>query len=197
MNKIYCIMGKSASGKDTIYRRLLQNTDLRLKKIIPYTTRPIRAREQDGVQYYFTNEEKMQELKASGKVIECRGYNTIHGMWYYFTLDDHQVDLLKSSYLIIGTPEAYVNIRDYYGRDLVVPIYIELDDGVRLSRALGRERKQDNPRYEEMCRRFLADSEDFSEDKLMDAGIDNRFNNEDLDKCIAEIEEFIRGHQGK
>ena len=48
-----------------------------------------------------------------------------------------------------------------------------------------------------MCRRFLADSEDFSEDKLMDAGIDNRFNNEDLDKCIAEIEEFIRGHQGK
>ena len=118
-------------------------------------------------------------------------------MWYYFTVDDHQVDLLKSSYLIIGTPEAYVNIRDYYGRDLVVPIYIELDDGVRLSRALGRERKQDNPRYEEMCRRFLADSEDFSEDKLMDAGIDNRFNNEDLDKCIAEIEEFIRGHQGK
>ena len=88
-------MGKSASGKDTIYRRLLQNTDLRLKKIIPYTTRPIRAREQDGVQYYFTNEEKMQELKASGKVIECRGYNTIHGMWYYFTVDDHQVDLLK------------------------------------------------------------------------------------------------------
>ena len=191
MNKIYCIMGKSASGKDTIYRRLLQNTDLRLKKIIPYTTRPIRAKEQDGVQYYFTNEEKMQELKASGKVIECRGYNTIHGMWYYFTVDDHQVDLLKSSYLIIGTPEAYVNIRDYYGRDLVVPIYIELDDGIRLSRALGRERKQDNPKYEEMCRRFLADKEDFSPEKIAQAGITRTFVNNRWQDCLEEILAYI------
>ena len=69
--------------------------------------------------------------------------------------------------------------------------------GLLGSEAHQEERKQEKPKYEEMCRRFLADSEDFSEDKLMDAGINNRFNNEDLDKCIAEIEEFIRGHQGK
>ena len=69
---------------------------------------------------------------------------------------------------------------------------IEVDDGVRLQRALNRERKQEVPKYEEMCRRFSADSEDFSEDKIKQAGIEReRFLNEDLDKCLEEVQEFI------
>ena len=197
MGKIYCVMGKSSTGKDTIYSRLMSQKDFNLKKIVPYTTRPIREGEVDGESYHFCTEDQLAKLEESGKIIELRAYDTAYGIWKYFTVNDGQIELDKNSYMLIGTLEAYLKIKDYFGKEAVVPIYIELDDGVRLSRALGRERKQDNPRYEEMCRRFLADSEDFSEDKLMDAGIDNRFNNEDLDKCIAEIEEFIRGHQGK
>lgn len=45
-------------------------------------------------------------------------------------------------------------------------IYIEVEDGERLARALHREGKQEEPRYEEMCRRFLADQVDFSEEKI-------------------------------
>ncbi len=56
MGKIFCLMGKSASGKDTIYRQLLLSEDLKLNKIVPYTTRPIREREKNGVQYYFVDE---------------------------------------------------------------------------------------------------------------------------------------------
>ena len=41
----------------------------------------------------------------------------------------------------------------------MVPLYVEVDDGLRLSRALERERKQTEPKYAEMCRRFLADCE--------------------------------------
>ena len=72
-----------------------------------------------------------------------------------------------------------------------MPILLELDDGVRLQRALNRERRQENPRYEEMCRRYLADAEDFSEQNMKEAGISKRFLNDDLEKCISEIKEYV------
>jgi guanylate kinase len=195
MGKIFCLMGKSASGKDTIYRQLLINEKLQLKKIVPYTTRPIRENERDGVQYHFVDEEALNKFEADGKVIEKRSYNTVHGVWHYFTLDDKQVELDKYDYLMIGTVQSYVDTRDYYGSDKVVPIYIELDDGVRLQRALNREISQSKPKYEEMCRRYLADAADFSEEKLKEAGITRSFSNDDLNLCIADITEFINGYQ--
>ena len=53
MNKIFCIMGKSSTGKDSIYRTLINRKNFNLKKIIPYTTRPVRVGEQNGREYYF------------------------------------------------------------------------------------------------------------------------------------------------
>ena len=73
----------------------------------------------------------------------------------------------------------------------MVPVYIEIEDGIRLERALARERSQKEPKYAEMCRRFLADSEDFSEENLRKAGIRRRFENVDLEQCMEEITAFI------
>lgn len=188
MGKIFCIMGKSATGKDTIYKRLLQNSELGLKRIVSYTTRPIREGEREGIEYHFTDVENMKLLEQQGKIIECRAYDTIHGIWYYFMVKDSQIDLTQNDYLIIGTLESYVKIRDYFGADKVVPIYIELEDGERLTRALEREKTQSEPKYEEMCRRFLADCQDFSCEKLKEAGISKFYINDDLEKCLKEIE---------
>ena len=74
----------------------------------------------------------------------------------------------------------------------VIPIYIEVDDGIRLERALKREKEQENPKYEELCRRFLADSQDFSEEKIEESGIEKRFQNINLDDCVKEIIEYIK-----
>lgn len=191
MGKIFCIMGKSATGKDTIYKRLLQNSELGLKRIVSYTTRPIREGEREGIEYHFTDVENMKLLEQQGKIIECRAYDTIHGIWYYFMVKDSQIDLTQNDYLIIGTLESYVKIRDYFGADKVVPIYIELEDGERLTRALEREKTQSEPKYEEMCRRFLADCQDFSYEKLEKAGIGKYYANDDLESCIDEIKEQI------
>lgn len=192
MGKIICLMGKSSSGKDTIYKGLLARGDLMLHIITPYTTRPIRAGEKDGVEYHFTDEAGFQRLLEEGKIIEERGYNTAHGLWRYFTVADDSIDLAKNSYCMIGTLEAYVNIRDYFGADNVVAIMVELDDGERLERALARERAQEEPKYEEMCRRFLADCKDFAEEKIRDAGITKRFYNDVLVTCLEEIVAYIK-----
>ena len=192
MGKIFLLMGKSSSGKDTIYRELMREKDLGLKKVVSYTTRPMREGETDGVQYLFKNEEEYKTLKADNKIIEERAYNTKCGIWRYFTADDGQIDLSDGDYLIIGTLESYCYIRDYFGKENVVPVYIDTNARTRLERAMHREDKQENPRYDEMCRRFLADEEDFSETKLSEAKIEKRFeNNAEIDDCIKEITEYI------
>lgn len=190
MGKIFYLMGKSASGKDTIYKKVKEQLP-ELKTIVIYTTRPIREGEQDGVEYYFVDDEKLNKLQQAGKVIELREYNTVHGIWKYFTADDGQFD--RDDYLIaIGTLESYVQLKRYFGEEKLIPIYIEVEDGLRLERALSRERKQSEPKYEELCRRFLADSADFSVDKLNEAGITQKYFNVDIDKCIHEIVLGIR-----
>lgn len=192
MGKIFYLMGKSSSGKDTIYRKILQSKRFNLSKIVPYTTRPIRKGEREGVQYHFTDEAGFKKLCDEGKVIEYRTYDTFYGDWRYFTVEDESLDIERKDYLIIGTPESYYETKKYFGDGKVLPILIDLDDGVRLSRALERERKQENPKYEEMCRRFLADAKDFSLEKIKEYGIERTFLNEDLDKCLKEIMEFIQ-----
>ena len=188
-------MGKSSSGKDTIYKGLLNNKTLNLQKIVPYTTRPIREGEQNGVEYYFLEEADVEKLKDENKIIEMRTYNTCHGPWRYLTVKDHQIELDENNYLIIGTPDSYLSIKEYFGEDVVVPIMILLDDGVRLQRALDRERNQEEPKYEEMCRRFLADAKDFSPEKMEGCNISHEFVNNDLVHCIKEIESFIQSYK--
>ena len=65
----------------------------------------------------------------------------------------------------------------------------------RLERALARERTQEVPKYEEMCRRFLADQNDFSEENILKAGIWKRFQNHNLDECVKEIGNYIKSVQ--
>lgn len=186
MGKIYYLMGKSASGKDTIYKELRERLP-HLKTITMYTTRPIRDGETEGVEYHFVGVKDLKEYQKMGKVIELRTYHTIHGDWNYFTLDDGQFQLEENDYLMIGTLESYEKMREYFRAETMVPLYIEVEDGERLARALERERQQKVPKYAEMCRRFLADSEDFSEENLKKLEIFERFENKNIEDTLKKI----------
>lgn len=191
MGKLFYIMGKSASGKDTLYRILAGDQNLGLKLVVPYTTRPIRQGEREGEAYHFVDKSRLDEMTAQGRVIEARCYHTVHGDWYYFTADDGQIDLSGNDYLMIGTLESYEKTREYLGKEKVVPVYVEVEDGERLQRALNRERIQKEPKYQEMCRRFLADAGDFSDEQLERLEISRRFRNDTMEKCLAKICAFI------
>lgn len=191
MGKIFYLMGQSSIGKDTIYKKLLEEKKLALKRIVTYTTRPIRQGEIDGMEYHFVGSSQLEQIRDNGKLIEVRSYHTYHGVWQYFTVDDSQIDLNKTDYLIIGTLESYMKTKEYFGEDKLIPILITLDDGVRLQRALDRERMQEEPKYQELCRRFLADAVDFSKEKIEEAGITRFFYNDDLDRIMEEIILYI------
>lgn len=187
MGRIYYLLGKSATGKDTLYKEILKRRP-ELRTVTMYTTRPIREGETDGVEYFFTDREELERQLASGKVIESRTYQTIAGPWTYYTVDDGQFDVADDeSCLMIGTLESYDKMCAYFEAGKMVPVYIEVPDGIRLLRAVKREENQKKPNYREVCRRYLADEKDFSEENLERLGITKRYQNTDMEMCVEEI----------
>ena len=207
MGKIFVVMGKTSSGKDTIYKQVLEaltaeQGDAAPKTVVIYTTRPMRPGETNGVEYFFATEEELQKLREQGKVIEERCFHTVHGPWYYFTVNDGQIDLENHSYMMINTLAGFEMIRSYYKKTgtlegetdngTVIPVYIEADPKDRLLRYINRESMQKNPNYNEVCRRFLADEADFAEEELERLGITKRYFNKNLESCCQEIESDIK-----
>lgn len=186
MGKIFYLMGKSASGKDTLYQEILKRLP-QLQTVVPYTTRPIRIGEQNGREYFFTTQEELDRLLEDGKIIECRTYETMMGPWSYFTADDGQIDIEHENYLMIGTLESYEKTRNYFGKEYLRPVYITVENGLRLQRALEREKRQPSPRYDEVCRRYLADEQDFCQERLNQCGIEQSYDNENLSVCLEKI----------
>lgn len=195
MGKIFYIMGKSASGKDTMYFEIRKRI-FNLNPVIMYTTRPIRHKEKNGVTYYFVDDKYLDTLKNDGKMIEDRVYNTPYGKWRYATINDGQIDLNLFNYIMIGTLESYTNTVKYFGPDKIIPIYIESDPDKRLIRSIEREKKQRVKKYDEVCRRFLQDERDFCEENILNAGIEKRFQNINLEECISEIVDMIKKEKG-
>ncbi len=195
MGKLFLIMGKSATGKDHIYKAVINRLgeDI-IKPVVSYTTRPRRESEKDGVEYHFVDMDRMNELEKNGSIIEKRCYHTVFGDWFYFNCDDGQIDISSDgkSSIIIVTPDALDGFREYYGPEKLRPIYIEVDDVQRLQRALNREAKQIKPSCSELCRRYLADEEDFAEERLKKQGITGRFINDDFETCVEEVVNYIR-----
>lgn len=190
--KIFCLMGKSASGKDTLYGKVFEALDrdgANIKPLLTYTTRPQRLHEKNGDGYFFISLESLTSFDAEGVVIEQRDYETEYGKWSYATIDDGQLHG-DNDYLIIGTPEMEKSFEHYFSPEQVVPMLVFVDDGVRLARALSREMEQGNPKYDEMCRRYLSDKHDFEEIDADETVA--RFENNDFDKCAREIVTFIR-----
>ena len=187
MGRIYYLLGKSATGKDTLYKEILKRRP-KLRTVTMYTTRPIREGETDGVEYFFTGREELERQLASGKVIESRTFQTIAGPWTYYTVDDGQFNVADDeSCLMIGTLESYEKMCAYFEAGKMVPVYIEVPDGIRLLRAVKREENQKKPNYREVCRRYLADEKDFSEENLERLGVTKRYQNTDMEICVEEI----------
>lgn len=199
MRLIY-IMGKSSSGKDTIYSILKQKIDV--NTYVMYTTRPMREGEMDGVTYNFISTEEMKKFidgENKYSVIEYRTYQTAHGPWTYATIKDNQFET-RGDMLMLGTLESYMKVKENFKNDedvQLLPIYIEVPDNIRLKRAIEREEKQEEPKFVELCRRFIADCNDFSEENIEKADIQKRFKNIDLEECVYQIIEYITSKDKK
>lgn len=183
VSRIFCIVGKSASGKDTFYKKILSLNCPHLVPVCCYTTRPKRAGETEGIDYHFVNIYNMNEFENQNKLLEKRAYHTTKGTWYYFTLffeTDNKFD-----YVLVTTLEGASAIAERYGMQNVHIVYLLTDERIRLLRCIDRESRQPVPDYSEVCRRFLADEADFSNEAI------HRFTNVHIVDTGTDVENRI------
>lgn len=117
------------------------------------------------------------------------------GDWSY-AVAVSEGDLADGHRIVVGTLETVVRAREVLGNARVVPIYLEVSDRVRLSRAISREELSSKPNYYEICRRFLDEKDAYSDDKLIMSGImrKHRFYNDNLASTLHEVGEFIKNN---
>lgn len=150
MYKIIALFGESGAGKDTVLREILVNRPM-VHKIISYTTRPPRKNEIDGIDYYFITEEEFIKKIEKKELAEYTYFNN----WYYGTgVDDLQEDRINVGvFNIQGIASLMAD-----SRCKVTPFRIVAPDSDRLIRSIKRDSAAD---CSEICRRFLADKQDF------------------------------------
>ncbi len=184
MSRIFCIVGKSCSGKDTLYARILAQNRPGLVPVVPCTTRPRRPGEVEGQSYHFATQEQLRRYEAEGQVVEKREYHTTQGLWTYFTLR-FQLDRDR---VLITTLEGARALMDCYGSEHVQVVFLHTDDRTRLLRCIDREGRQERPDYDEVCRRFLADQADFSRERLaLLPGLRSIDANRPPEDCLAQF----------
>ena len=148
--KLIALCGKSAVGKDTILNEVIGDEDKNelFHKIVSVTTRPKRKTEVDGVDYYFVDDSDIPNLR----LLELEHFNG----WAYGTM---QAELEEDRInLGIFTPRGIAQLAATGLVELTVVI-VESDADIRLSRSLLRSFGE---QVLEMCRRNIADAEDFS-----------------------------------
>lgn len=175
---LLCVLGKTASGKDSLANKLCERTGL--KQIISYTTRPRRVNE--GNTHIFVDESDYEQMYQDGVIAAF----TQIGQYKYWTTIDQLED-------------ADVYIIDYTGiktlRELNLPniklvsVYINVPDDIREDRALNK-RKDDKTKFRT---RDIAERSQFR-DMLKNADFDYAISNIDFTKAysvlrwISEIE---------
>ncbi len=117
---IIVLMGKTASGKDSVCRELAKRG---VTRIITYTTRPIRPGETNGISYHFISKDDFIKKINEGFFAEYKEYHVADGsIWYYGSAaQDYDTDELRT---IILTPAGYRDMKDVLsGKSYTIYLY--------------------------------------------------------------------------
>jgi guanylate kinase len=173
MKKIFCLVGKTGSGKSSYLSDIMNianNDNMNLKRLIYCTTRPKRENEKDGVDYYFR---KITDIFNTDDIIELREYNTIGGVWNYYTdkkcLENGDNFITAASIDQLANYIKYSNEMSYTkdGEGIkAYQIYIDCPIKTRLERVI-KNRCNSDEDVEELCRRIVQERIDYSEPAVL------------------------------
>lgn len=181
-NRLYVLAAPSGAGKTTLVRALVARRP-ELKFSISYTTRPQRATETDGKDYFFVDLPEFERLREAGELLEsalvfdhCYGTSRSQVEAHLSNGFDVmlEIDWQGAQQVRASMPEC-------------VTIFILPPSRDELERRL-RGRKTDS---EAVIRRRLRDA-------LTDMSHWDEFDyvvvNEELEQAVAELEAIFAGH---
>ena len=134
-NTIFCIIGESCSGKDSLINKAIEHTKHKL--VISYTDRPKRRLERDGVEHYFLSTEEFDKLKNDNKdnIVAYTKISKDDNDGYQYMALKSELD--KADTYIID-PNGFYYLKKKFPNLNLVPIYINCTLEDRLYRAKKR-----------------------------------------------------------
>jgi guanylate kinase len=144
------LIGPSASGKTEDAKILMAKYGM--KKMVTYTTRPMRIGEIDGFDYHFVSFDEFKEMEKAGEFIETTFYNN---NFYGTRKKDAAFDKV-----VILDPNGLKKFAKALG-DQITSIYLETPKPIRETRMLLRK---DSP--ELIVKRLASDDLVFIKEEL-------------------------------
>lgn len=179
MKTLIVVIGKSASGKDTLTNKICK--ELNIQKVMQITTRPKRENETDGVDYKFVTQQQMLDYVKQDKHCGLTSYDVVGDTWYYTYLKE---DIEKHDVAIcIANPKMAKKLKNLYPKQYV-DIFVEADMLARVERSFNRDNIT-QVTAQEIIRRLRADEEDFANVKYW-FKIDNTVDGYDEFKTCVE-----------
>lgn len=182
---LLCVLGRTASGKDSLVDKLCERTGL--KAITSYTTRP--RRENEGDTHIFTTKETYEQMQVEGNVA---AYTEIANNLYWTTIDQ-----LYANDIYIIDPNGVKTLKNLNLPNLrLVSVYINTPDAIREERALNI-RKDDKKKFRV---RDFSESSQFRE-MLKNADFDYAISNINFPRAysvlrwIATVEGVIKNNK--
>ena len=186
-SNIIALTGKSGSGKSTILKEFTQNYFPRIFPIIQATTRPRRFPSESGYSFYDNGE--WDKLEEQGAFLETTVFNN----WHYGTLISSLALGSDNWNIGIFSPSAIEQLRISPKVDKLEVFEIYADAKIRMERNLNREK---TPNVSEICRRMLADEEDFKTlPSLLDIRLLENNKSEDIQNCVNAILKYTTGQE--
>lgn len=181
---IFVVIGKSGVGKDTIINNYLKEHDI--KKVIQYTTRPMRKNEINGREYNFISDEEFNKLLSERKLCCVEEYKVANGdIWKYASKIE---DLKKHNNCIVTcSPKSATKLNVEFKWNELTVIEIRANLNKRIERYLNRDEYTIDV-VNELVRRFINDESDF----LNIIPKVTMENNSDLESALNQFDTIIR-----
>lgn len=185
MTKLVCIVGESASGKDTVVRYLRK--EFNFKEVCSHTTRPMRSGETNGVEHWFDTKEEFDKLMEHEDnicaYVKLESKNSgVDGYEYCSTLED-----IKNADMYVIDPTGIEYMRNKFPDLDIFTIYIHASKKIRKERALKRDPSQEQAFEERYANEHEAFDNFFSNEKYDVAIINERISEIALCGAVREI----------
>lgn len=180
------LVGKTASGKTLIANEMMKRG---YKKIVTTTTRPMRKKEFDGIDYDFISEDDFIEKAKNHYFLEFTSYKTTNGTWYYGTPLE-SVENAKDKSIVVLNPYGCKEILSLLPDKNITIFYIYANNNTMKKRLLKRGDTKD-----EIERRIKADNEDFKGIELLVDRIIYNNGNRKIGDVVDEIIRFTNNNK--
>lgn len=177
------LVAPSGAGKTTLAHRLVAASD-RFVFSISATTRAPRGGEQDGVDYYFVSDDDFEAMIDAGELAE---WATVHGRMYGTPRAALEAAALRGEHVVLDIDvQGARQIRDSVP-DARLIFVLPPSVAVLMKRLTGRG-TEGAGEVERRLRSALDELQAASE-------FEHRVVNDDLDRCLEQIEEIVTGEQ--